>query len=277
MSGPKDAEYILAEIVLAAIASQRMAHEAAWAGRVESLRPIVKKERPAPRAAMAAAHPAVVRRQQASRATPEEPAGPPKPSVEEVAAAFSETVAELEVRGRALAADEMASDICRTEVTAWNERRLEHAAMDPSPEAVAAGQELIGQANAIVARAFAIAEQRDKREYVLKAIVESLHAVGYFTDEPLRPDSSDPAAPIAIVARKGGDQVSISLPLGEDVVRSSWDGFAGDKCVDSFMDYVAAMGERGVACTPCDQALRDRPKLRQAGRKDLPRSGTAGA
>jgi hypothetical protein len=82
-----------------------------------------------------------------------------------------------------------------------------------------------------------------------------------------------PAGPVTITARKADEHVTISLPLGEDVVRTNWEGFAGEACVDSFIEYVAAMDERGVTCTPRHQ-LADRPILRTAGCKELPRGET---
>ena len=85
----------------------------------------------------------------------------------------------------------------------------------------------------------------------------------------------EPGGPVILTARKADEQVTISLPLGEDVVRSNWEGFAGEACVDSFMEYVAAMDERGVTVTPGDK-MADRPSLRAAGYKDLPRGETRG-
>ena len=78
-------------------------------------------------------------------------------------------------------------------------------------------------------------------------------------------------AAIEAVARVPLDGV----PLGEDVVRTNWEGFAGEACVASFMEYVAAMDERGVTVTPGDK-MADRPSLRAAGYKDLPRGETRG-
>jgi hypothetical protein len=274
MSGPKDADFVLAGIALLGLAAQRTIQETAWAGRMAAARPAVRKKRPAPRAASDTPRASVVRPAK-KKMSPEPVTPPPIPDSERYAEPFAEVAEELEVRSRAFAEDDQMQGHCGSEITAWEARRALLASRAPSAEAVAEGRELVAAADRIVAKSFEIAEQQRKREYVLKAIVESLHAVGYFTDEPIRPSAADPGGAVTLTARRADEQVTISLPLGEDVVRSNWQGFAGEACADSFMEYVAAMDERGVTCTSCNQ-LGDRPSLRAAGRKDLPRDEARG-
>ena len=274
MSGPLDLGFVLAGIALMELASQRTSQEAAWIGQVEAIRPAVRTKRPPPRAAETGP-PVRVPRQRAPSQKADVPREAPAPIPSAFVDALADLIIEIEVRGEAFTADETVRETCRTEISAWRERKALHASMPPSAEAVARGKELVAQADEIVTKAFEIVEQRRKRDYVLQAIVESLHAVGYFTDEPIHPIVSEPGGPVTLTARKADEQVTITLPLGEDVVRSTWDGFAGDACVDSFMEYIAALDERGVSCKPCEQ-LADGPKLRTAGQKDLPRSDTRG-
>jgi hypothetical protein len=274
MSGPLDAVFVLGGIALLGLMEQRTSQETAWAGRMAAARPAVRKKRPAPRAASDMPRASTARPD--AKKTSSEPATPPPiPESERYAEPFAEVTEEIEVRSRALAEDDQMQGHCGSEITAWEMRRALHASRAPSAEAVAEGKDLVADADRIVAKSFEIAEQQRKREYVLKAIVESLHAVGYFTDEPIWPSDADRGGPITLTARRADEQVTISLPLGEDVVRSNWQGFAGEACAESFMEYVAAMDERGVTCTSCNQ-LGDRPRLRAAGRKDLPREETRG-
>lgn len=275
MSGPKDVEFVLASSFLLGLLTQRTEQESAWVGRVAAMRPAVRKPRPAPRAAIRNPLPA----QQDAPSTPV-PIETSAADAALVAATarlreeLDDNLMELEARSLAFDADANVREVVAAEVNAWNDRRVRLNKAEPTADSVGAAHALVREADDLVARALSIMEQRRKREYVLKAIVDSLHAVGYFTDEPQQPGAADPSGPITLVARKADEKVTISLPLGEDVVHSTWGGFAGDKCVDSFMGYVAALGERGVSCTPSGPALADRPRLRQAGRKDLPRSGS---
>lgn len=275
MSGPKDADFILAGLALFSLAQQRAVQETAWAGQMAAARPAARKRRPPPRVASDAPR-AKVARPAARKAAPEPVTPPPITDAERYAEALAEVAEEIDVRSGAFAGDGLVREHCQAEVAEWDARKATHAGRAASAEAVAEGRSLIAEADRIVARAFEIDEQRRKREYVLKAIVDSLHAVGYFTDEPVRPGASEPGGPITLTARKADEQVTISLPLGEDVVRTNWEGFAGEACVDSFMEYVAAMDERGVTCTPCKE-LAGRPTLRTAGCKDLPRGETRGS
>jgi len=274
VSGPLDAVFVLGGLALLGLAEQRAMQETAWAGRMAAARPAVRKKRPAPRVASDTQRTSVAR-PAAKKASPEPITPPPIPGAERYAEPLAEVVEEVEVRSRSFAGDDQVREQCRNEIAAWEVRKAAHASLTPSAEAVAEGRELIAEADRIVARAFEIAEQKRKREFVLKAIMESLHAVGYFTDEPVRPSETEPGGPVILTARKADEQVTISLPLGEDVVRSNWEGFAGEACVDSFMEYVAAMDERGVTVTPGDK-VADRPSLRAAGSKDLPRGETRG-
>lgn len=278
MSGPKDAEFEFIASLLSGFAAQTAAQHTAWVHTVASLRPAVRKNRPAPRTPASSPVPQI-KRQALATARPE-PRSSEEPRGSSGGVVFSREIADLhlevEARREAMRVHEGVEQFGCVNRESWEEGRARFEAMPASAAAIEAGKELVLQSEEIVARAIERQEQHAKRAYLLQAIVESLNAVGYFTDEPQLTKAEDPDADITLVARKADQRVTISLPLGEQIVKSTWDGLPGEKCADSFMEYVSALGARGVSCTPCDRTIADRPKLRQAGRKDLPRSTMRG-
>jgi hypothetical protein len=282
MSGPKDFDIDVAESLVSLFTDHRMQQQIAFDTRVSTLRSprAPRRRKPAPRAPEQSTPSAQSTSPTTVHAGPSETVG----SDAETAAAAAEVAAitdkfeslveELRAKSTAIAELEHAKTTCASEYQGWEQRLVSLEGSGSSATGLANAEALRLEADALAQRILNVGQQLEQRRHVVKAILESFHAVGYFTDEPVE-DASSPGGPITLVARKGGERVTVSLPIGDSMVKSNWDGSADDRCVDSFTKYITEMGKRGVACTPT-RGLEDRPRLQQMGRKDLPKSQSQG-
>ena len=285
MSGPLDFAVVLSSAALLDIATRQQAAMSAVFVNVPAIRPLEKRQRPAARVAVPGQRPAITRTAieagtQVPEAGAKAPAASEQAEVEDdsmVAATLSELLGSLEARAKAMTQDAAIMSACQREVAEWDASRAGLAASKPDRGVVERAEQLIAQSESIATQAYELAKKREEREYLLKAINESLQAAGYFTDPPVVPDGGGAAGPVTLVAHKAGKEVTVLVPMGEGLIKSVWDGFAGEHCVDSFIDYVEEMRKRGLSVNPARADIADRPRLREAGRKDLPRSDSIGS
>jgi hypothetical protein len=286
MSGPKDFSVDVSDILLTMLAGRRMQQEAAFSARVQALR-LAPRRRPAPRtavetpAAPASGADAAVEHERAAaeaRATEARAAAAAEAALEaaRVAAEFAEICDAIDARREALAEDATLRAACGDRFAAWDARCARIAGMAPAAEAVREAHEVLAESDSLVQHALDVSQQLERRRQVLQAMIESFHAIGYFTDVTAPESAEDPARPVTVVARRGTEEVAVAVPLGDAAVQSVWNGQAGERCVDSFLLYVEQMGKRDMACRPARADLAPRPQLRQMGRKDLPRSQSQG-
>jgi hypothetical protein len=281
MSGPKDFDIDVAESLLSLFTDHRMQQQIAFDTRVSTLRaPLAPRLRkPAPRAPEQSAPSAQSTSPTTAYAGPSETveiaADAAAAEAALIADKFESVMEELRAKSTAMAELEHAKTTCDSEYQGWEQRLVSLEGSGSSATGLANAEALRLEADALAQRILNIGQQLEQRRHVVKAILESFHAVGYFTDEPVE-DASSPGGPITLVARKGGERVTVSLPIGDSMVKSNWDGSADDRCVDSFTKYITEMGKRGVVCTP-NRELEDRPRLQQMGRKDLPKSQSQGS
>ena len=285
MSGPLDFAVVLSSAALLDIATRQQTAMSAVFVNVPAIRPLEKRQRPGPRAATPGQKPAATRTttetiHQAPEGHSQTQPTPPPAIVEDesvVAEALAEMLSSLEARATALKQDATISWACQKEIAEWDASRQALAGVKPDRSVAEQAEQLIAKSESIATQAYELAKKREEREYLLKAINESLQAAGYFTDPPAVSPSGSLSEPVTLVARKAGKEVTVLVPMGEGLIKSVWDGFAGEHCVDSFIDYVEEMRKRGLAVNPTRTDIADRPKLREAGRKDLPRSGSMGS
>lgn len=288
MSGPKDFDVDLAAPLLAVLGAFRAQQQAAFDARVQALRRTPRRRRPAPRAAVdnggkpvtapastesnndAAANAA------ASRAAAEAESAAQAKAEAHIAAEFADICDAVESRRDALAEDAALRAACGDRFARWADRCSQIVDLPAGKDALSEARAALAEGEALVAHSLDVAQQSERRRQVQKAILESFHAIGFFTELATSENPADPAQPVTIVARKGTEEVTVSLPLGDAPVQSRWQGQTDERCVDSFFDYVEQMGHRGMKCRPARADLADRPRLRQAGRKDLPRSRSEG-
>lgn len=290
MSGPKDFSVDVSDILLTMLAGRRMQQEAAFSARVQALRSAPRR-RPAPRAAVdtpaeqsaapASGADAGAEHERAAaevRAAEARAAAAAKAALEaaRVAAEFADICDAIDARREALAEDAALRAACGDRFAAWDDRCARVAGMAPAAEAVREAHEVLAEADSLVQHALDVCQQLEKRRQVLQAMIESFHAIGYFTDVTAPENAEDPARPVTVVARRGTEEVAVAIPLGDAAVQSVWNGQAGERCVDSFLLYVEQMGKRDMACRPARADLAPRPQLRQMGRKELPRSQSQG-
>lgn len=127
---------------------------------------------------------------------------------------------------------------------------------------VSAGQELLRQA----------AELQSKfhtRNELLADVIASLQEIGFFVSDPQYQDARDPAGAVIVKATRGSESISTVVDLSE-TVRTTWNGQTDEGCAESFFDYVDRMNQKGVGISALRDDLRARPKLREAGAKELP-------
>ena len=285
MSGPLDFSVVLAGAAMLDIATRQQAAMSAVFVNVPAIRPLEKRQRPGLRAAVPGQKPSTTRTTtdtvaQAPEVHSHTQASTPPVSAEDastVAEALAEMLSSLEARATALKQDATISWACQKEIAEWDASRQALAGVKPDRSVAEQAEQLIAKSESIATQAYELAKKREEREYLLKAINESLQAAGYFTDPPAVSPSGSLSEPVTLVARKAGKEVTVLVPMGEGLIKSVWDGFAGEHCVDSFIDYVEEMRKRGLAVNPTRTDIADRPKLREAGRKDLPRSGSMGS
>ena len=272
MSGPKDFTIDFSPLQLAVFAKQRDEQQAVFAARVQAARQTPRR-RPAPRAPV-------------ENIVPEQAAVESSPLVEvdsktseestRVATEFIEIRDAVEARRIALVEDTRLTAACADRYAIWSDRCLRIADLPASPEALREAHDTYTEGESLVADALDMLEKIERRRHVQQAIIDSFHATGFFTDIVNPGDTTDVTKPVTIVAKKGAEEVTVSLPLGDGAVQSRWAGQTDERCVGSFLDYVAQMGKRGMECRPERRDLADRPILRQAGRKELPRSRSEG-
>jgi hypothetical protein len=285
MSGPKDFSVDVSDILSTMLAGRRMQQEAAFSARVHALR-LAPRRRPAPRAATenpaasesgAGAGAEHERAAAAARAT-EARAAAAEVAQEAVrlAAEFTEICDAIEARREALAEDATLRAACSDRFAAGDGRCARVGNMTPAVEAVREAREVLAEADSLVQHALDVSQQFEKRRQVLQAMIESFHAIGYFTDVMAPENAEEPSRPVTIVARRGTEEVAVVLPLGDAPVQSVWNGQAGERCVDSFLLYVEQMGKRDITCRPARADLAPRPQLKQMGRMELPGSRSQG-
>jgi hypothetical protein len=290
MSGPKDFSLDVSDILLTMLAGRRMQQEAAFSARVQALR-LAPRRRPAPRTAgetpaVQSAVPksgaeagskyeraaAETRAAEASAAAAAEAAQ----KAARVAAEFAEIRDVIDAQREALAEDAALRAACGDRFAAWDDRCARVGGMAPAAEALREAREVLAEADSLVQHALDVSQQLEKRRHVLQAMIESFHAIGYFTDVTAPEIAEEPARPVTVVARRGTEEVAVALPLGDAPVQSVWNGQSGERCVDSFFLYVEQMGNRDIVCRPARADLARRPQLKQMGRKELPRSQSQG-
>lgn len=285
MSGPKDFSVDVSDILLSMLAGRRMQQEAAFSARVQALR-LAPRRRPAPRTAVetpaaqssapASGADAGVEHERAAAEARAAAAAEAALEAARVAAEFAEICDAIDARREALAEDATLRAACGDRFAAWDDRGARVAGMAPAAEAVREAHEVLAEAESLVQHALDVSQQLEKRRQVLQAMIESFHAIGYFTDVTAPETAEDPTRPVTVVARRGTEEVAVAIPLGDAAVQSVWNGQAGQRCVDSFLLYVEQMGKRDMACHPARADLAPRPQLRQMGRKELPRSQSQG-
>jgi hypothetical protein len=290
MSGPKDFSVDVSDILLTMLAGRRMQQEAAFSARVQALR-LAPRRRPAPRAAVETPAMQSVamesgtdakaeheRETAAARATEARAVAAAEAAKEaaRVAAEFAEIRDAIDARRDALAEDDVLCTACGDRFRVWNERCERVGGMEPDAAAVREAREVLAEADSLVQHALDVSQQLEKRRHVLQAMIESFHAIGYFTDVTAPESAEEPARPVTVVARRGTEEVAVALPLGEAPVQSVWNGQAGERCVDSFLLYVEQMGKRDITCRPARTDLAPRPQLKQMGRKELPGAQSQG-
>ena len=276
MSGPKDFTIDFSPLLLAVFANQRVEQQAVFAARVQAARQAPRR-RPAPRAPVSAP---------VESAVPDQTVVDSSPRVEDVsktleestrvAAEFIEIRDAVEARRIALAEDTRLIAASADRYAIWSDRCLRIADLPASPEALREAHDAYAEGESLVVDALDVLEKLERRRHVQQAIIDSFHATGFFTDIVNAGDTTDVTKPVMIVARKGAEEVTVSLPLGDTAVQSRWAGQTDERCVGSFLDYLAQMGKRGMECRPERPDLAARPILRQAGRKELPRSRSEG-
>ena len=290
MSGPIDFAVDVSDVLLTMLAGRRMQQEAAFAASVQAHR-LAPRRRPAPRAAVdappvraaapggepdaAADHERAAAEARAAEARAAAAAESAREAAR-VAAEFIEIRDAIDARRDALAEDAALRVACGDRFAAWDARCTRVGGMEPAAEAVREAREVLAEADSLVQHALEVSQQLEKRRHVLQAMIESFHAIGYFTDVTAPESAADPARPVTVVARRGTEEVAVALPLGDAPVQSVWNGQAGERCVDSFLLYVEQMGKRDMACRPARADLAPRPELKQMGRKELPRSQSQG-
>lgn len=288
MSGPIDFTILLAPALLAALDAFGSTQQMAFDTRVQALEQAPRRPRPKPRPRVASddgprpavvdvpAESAVEEAARADAAAAEAEAAARAEAEARIAAEFADVCVALEARRDALAEDAALRAACGDRFTGWADRCARVVEAAAGSDALREARAALAEGEELVRHALEVATQVERRREVVRAIVESFHATGFFTDLAAGEDPADPARPVTIVARKGGEEVTVSLPLGDAPVQTMWEGQLGERCVDEFLDYVEEMGRRGVTCRPTRADIADRPRLRQAGQKDLPRSRSEG-
>lgn len=109
------------------------------------------------------------------------------------------------------------------------------------------------------------------RNELLVDVLASLQEIGFFVSDPQFENPNDPAGPVSIKATRGSEVISASIDLS-DMVRSTWNGVAGEHCKNAFFEYVDQMKARGIEVKPTRADLQDRPVLKQKGARSLPSS-----
>ena len=287
MSGPKDFDIAVADSLLSLFVGYRAQQQVTFDTRMSTLRApaAIRRNRPAPKAPLQARpsgqilpaidenHNQSVAQKQAAQTAAAEAAREAVKAAS-IAEKIDTVLVELQARSTAIGELAHATTVCASYYGDWEQRRVAVDASPPTAETLAGAETLLAESEALTQRVLDVSQQLEQRRHVVKAVLESFHAVGYFTDEPVE-EASRPGGPITLVARKGGERVTVSLPLGDSMIKSNWDGSADTRCLDSFEKYVTEMGKHGVVCTP-SRAMEDRPRLQQMGRKDLPKSQSQG-
>lgn len=132
---------------------------------------------------------------------------------------------------------------------------------------------LIEEGNKLIEQALKHGAEFESRESLLKATIESLKSIGFFTEGPAIEDKSNPLSAKVLKATKGSEKIYLSLPLG-GVVQSRWDGLPDKSCIETFKKYLEKLKEKGFKCEPTNPGLRDAPNLIRKGAKDLPRNNS---
>ena len=125
------------------------------------------------------------------------------------------------------------------------------------------------EAERIEAQAIETSERYERRNSLIKDILDSLQEVGFFVEDPKWVDPARPELPVLIRATRA-DQTMIARVHLNCAVESDWLGVHGEHCTDAFFHYVQQMNLRGVQVTPRDPLLV--PKLTSANSLDLPAS-----
>lgn len=286
MSGPKDFSVEISDALFTMLAGQRMQQEAAFSSRVQALR-LAPRRRPVPRAAVdtpavqsaalaSGADAGVEQERAAAEARATEAGAAAAAEAARVTAEFVEIRDAIDARREALAEDTALRAACGDRFADWSDRCSRVAGIAPAADAVREAREVLAEADTLVQHALDVSQQLEKRRHVLQAMIESFHAIGYFTDVTAAESAEEPARPVTVVARRGTEEVAVALPLGEAPVHSVWNGQAGERCVESFLLYVEQMGKRDITCRPARDDLAPRPQLKQMGQRELPRSQSQG-
>jgi len=281
MSGPKDFHIDLAAPLLATLGVYRDRQLAAFDARIRTLRAAPKRRRPAPRAANdapvhrdAGVETSELGGSSEGRAAAE--AATRAAADARITTEFVEVCDAVEAQRDALADDAGLMAACGDRFALWENRCAQVVSLPAGEDSLREARAALSEGESLVQYALDVSQQVQRRREVVRAITESFHAIGFFTELEDIEHSNDPGKPVTVVARKGTEEVTVLLPLGDAPVQSRWAGQTDERCVDSFFNYVEQMGQRGLNCRPARSDLADRPRLRQAGRKDLPRAKSEG-
>lgn len=283
MSGPKDFDMDLAAPLLEGLAAFRAQQQSLWHARIAARRAAPRRNRPPLREASDLGSPSVrdvpaTAPRDVSVTSPlADQAHAKAAKAAKIAEEFAELCEAIEARRDTLAEDMPLRAACGERFSSWAERCARAASLQPSEASLQEIRQAMEEGDLLVQHALDVAQQVERRRKVMQVIVESFNAIGFFTHLADEGTVENPAEKVVIVARKGVEEVKVSLPLGEQPVESRWNGQTDEKCVDSFVTYIQQMGKRGITCRPTRSDLDDRPRLRQAGRKDLPRSKSEGS
>lgn len=283
MSGPKDFDIDLAAPLLAILGAFREQQQAAFDARIQRLRATPRRRRPGPRVPtdndvtrVVVAPTTESIADATTRATAEAAATIRVEAEARISTEFADLCDAVEMQRDALADDAALRGVCGDRFAEWADRCSRVMALPAGEDAIREARGTLADGKALVEYALDVSQQVERRREVVRAITESFHAIGFFTNVGVAEQAAVPGQPVIIVARKGTEEVTVSLPLGDAPVQSCWEGQTNERCIDSFLDYVEQMGKRGIECRPARSDLANRPRLRQAGRKDLPRSRSEG-
>jgi len=283
MSGPKDFDMDLTAPLLEGLAAFRAQQQSLWKARIAARRAATTRNRPPPRAASDRGSPslrgvpATVPRDVSAASLLADQASAEATKAAKVAEEFAQLCEAIEARRDTLSEDMSFRTACGERYSVWAERCARAIGLQPSDASLQEIRQAMEEGDLLVQRALDVAQQVERRRKVMQIIVESFNAIGFFTHVADEGSVEHHAEKLVIVARKGVEEVEVSLPLDEQPVESRWNGQTDEKCVDTFVAYIQQMGKRGITCRPTRTDLDDRPRLRQAGRKDLPRSKSEGS
>jgi hypothetical protein len=129
---------------------------------------------------------------------------------------------------------------------------------------------LIEEGRQVVQRAFQVEADFQARNDLLQATIDSLKSLGFYVDEPVFVDPSDPLTPVTLTGTRGAERVYLSVPLSGQVT-SEWQGLPEAECVVHLAEYLEQLKNRGFECQPHRPDLVPPPRLLAKGAKTLPR------